>query len=210
MILDNTSYNTLDNTYNKYEHEILKRDIDGIFHKLSIEKPLQKYERYWIGISGSWRKTSIEIEHAVREAVREILSRNGGIVTGGALNVDFFATDEALKIDHYGIRVFLPVTLKRYAAHYRKRADEGVITHKQAETLISQLTKLKEANPDALIENLHNTEVNKDTYFERNTAVVNASDALIAFQVNESPGVEDTVVKTLEQGKPVLRFKYNI
>ncbi|MDP2631340.1 MAG: hypothetical protein Q8P30_01055 [Candidatus Uhrbacteria bacterium] len=85
-----------------------------------------------------------------------------------------------------------------------------MITHDQAEALIKQLTELKNANPDALIENPNNTEVNKDTYYERNTAVMNASDALAAFQVNDSEGVADTVAKALEQGKPVRRLKYNL
>lgn len=186
--------------------------IKNIFQKLAAKKSLRKGEHFWFGISGSWRKTNKEVEQAVRESVRKILSFNGGIVTGGALNVDFFATDEALRNDPAAekIRVYLPVTLGRYASHYRKRADEGVITHEQAKALIRQLTKLKNANPEALIENPDNIKVNKDTYFERNTAVMNASDALVAFQVNESEGVEDTVAKALDQGKPVLRTKYVI
>lgn len=196
---------------NEPDRDVLaETTIDGIFRKLATKKSLKEGERYWFGISGSWRKTSEDVEESVREAVREILSRDGGIVSGGALNVDFFATDEALKIDSAGIRVFLPVTLDRYAAHYRKRADKGVITHDQAEALVEQLTRLRDTNPDALIENPDNTEVNKDTYFERNTAVMNASDALAAFQVNESEGVADTVAKALEQGKPVRRVKYTV
>lgn len=189
---------------------LVETSIDDIFRKLTAKKSLKEGERYWFGISGSWRATNEEVEEAVRETVREIMSRGGGIVSGGALSVDFFATDEALKIDPTVIKVFLPVTLDRYAAHYRKRADEGVITHEQAEALIEQLTQLRDANPDALIANPDNTEVNRDTYFERNTAVMDASDALAAFQVNESEGVGDTVDKALKQGKPVRRLKYTI
>lgn len=183
-----------------------------IFEQLEAKKSLEKGERYWFGISGSWRKTSEEVEQAVRQAVREILDKGGGIVTGGALNVDFFATDEALRIDTSGnsIRVYLPVTLERYATHYRKRATEGVITPEQAEALIEQLTRLKDANPEALVEHPENTEVNQETYFERNTEVMKASDALVAFQVNDSAGVEDTVGKALRQDKPVRRLKYTI
>lgn len=186
--------------------------VDNIFNQLEAKKSLKEGEKYWFGISGSWRKTNEEVEEAVREAVREILSRNGGIVSGGAINVDFFATDEALKVDTTGnsIKVYLPVTLDKYAAHYRKRANEGVITSEQAKMLIDQLTKLKNANPEALIENPDNTEVNQETYFERNTEVMNASDALIAFQVNDSEGVEDTIGKALQQDKPVRRLKYTI
>ena len=186
--------------------------IKGIFRELTAKKFLQEEEHFWFGISGSWRKTNKEVEQAVREAVREVLSHNGCIVAGGALNVDFFATDEALRNNPTAekIRVYLPATLERYATHYRKRADEGVIAHTQAEAFITQLTKLRDANPEALIENPDNTVVNKDTYFKRNTAVMNASDALVAFQVNKSEGVEDIIIKALNQGKPVRRLKYTI
>lgn len=166
----------------------------------------------WTAITGSWRKTSSEVERDVRDAVREIIERGDGIVTGGALNVDWYATDEALKLNPEAtkIRVCLPVTLERYAAHYRKRADEGVITHEQAEQLIGQLIKLKTANPTALIEHQTNTVVDPTTYFERNTQVVNLSDEVLGFQVNDSGGVQDTVEKAHVQGKPVFVKKYVI
>jgi hypothetical protein len=166
----------------------------------------------WVGITGSWRKTNAEVESDVRTAVREIISRGDGIVTGGALNVDWFATDEALKVNPTAtqIKVCLPVTLERYAAHYRKRADEGVISHEQADQLIDQLTALKTTNPKALIEHPENTVVDMQTYYERNTQVVNLSDELLGFQVNDSGGVQDTLDKAIAQGKPVTLKKYTI
>lgn len=166
----------------------------------------------WTGITGSWRATSEEVERDVRTAVRNIIERGDGIVTGGALNVDWFATDEALKMNPTAtqIKVCLPVTLERYAAHYRKRADEGVITHEQAERLIEQLTKLKGANPAALIEHPTNTVVDKTTYFERNSQVVELSDEMLGFQVNDSEGVQDTIDKAREQGNPAEVKKYSI
>ncbi len=166
----------------------------------------------WIGITGSWRKTSGEVEQDVRSAVKEIIERGDGIVTGGALNVDWYATDEALELNPAAtqIKVCLPVTLERYAAHYRKRADEGVITHEQAERLIEQLTKLKAVNPTALIEHPTNTVVDPTTYFERNTQVVSLSDEILGFQVNDSGGVQDTVDKATQQGKPVQVKKYDL
>lgn len=166
----------------------------------------------WIAISGTWRKTSPEVEQDTRGAVRAIIERGDGIVTGGALNVDYQATDEALKLDPGAtrIKVFIPVTLERYAAHYRKRAQEGVITPEQAEALIAQLTQLKEANPEALIENLENTVVDQTTYFERITEIVKASDELLAFQVNNSEGVQDTINKARAQGKLVHLKSYEV
>ena len=51
----------------------------------------------WIAIAGSWRHTNFDIENQVREEVRSLLTRGNGLVSGGALGVDFFATDEALQ-----------------------------------------------------------------------------------------------------------------
>lgn len=166
----------------------------------------------WFGITGSWRKTSAEVEADVRSTVREIISAGDGIVTGGALNVDWFATDAALEANPTAtqIEVCIPVTLERYAAHYQKRADEGVITHEQAERLIEQLTRLKAANPAALIEHPTNTVVDQTTYFERNSLVVELSDAMVGFQVNGSAGVQDTIDKAAEQGKEVHLKQYTM
>jgi uncharacterized phage-like protein YoqJ len=164
----------------------------------------------WIAISGSWRANTKEIEGDVREAVREIVTRGDGIVTGGALGVDLFATDEVLLLDSKAehIQVFLPATLEIYATHYQQRADEGIITRAQAEELIAQLTRLKKTNRKALIEHSSNTVVDTAAYYERNTEVINHSDELLAFQVNDSKGTQDAIDKMLALGKPVKVRKY--
>ncbi|MFC1625969.1 hypothetical protein ACFL1Q_02935 [Patescibacteria group bacterium] len=166
----------------------------------------------WVGISGSWAITTKEVERDVRKVVRKVVEKGGGIVTGGALNVDSFATDEAIKIDPQckHLKIFLPATLKLYSAHYRKRAKEGVITEKQAEDLISQLEYVYEMNPKAIIENKINTIVDKTTYFERNSEVVKASDELFTFHVEESigGGTIDTAEKARKSGIPVRMFNY--
>jgi len=168
----------------------------------------------WIGISGSWAITSKEIEKDVRRVVRNIMKAGNGIVTGGALNVDSFATDEAIKIDPSckRLKIFLPTTLEIYSAHYRKRAKEGVITSKQAEDLVTQLTFVKKANPSCIIENEINKIVDKTTYFERNMEVVKTSDELYAFHVIESTGggTIDTIEKAKKLGIPVKRFDYKV
>ena len=166
----------------------------------------------WIAISGSWRKTNKEVEEGVRSFVRNVVGQGDGIVTGGALNVDYFATDEVLKLDFEAkhIKVFIPVTLELYSAHYRKRAKEGVITEKQAEMLIAQLEELKRRNPKALIENKKNTVVDKDTYYDRNSIIVENSNELAAFQVNNSEGVQDTMDKAKERGMKIYHRSYTI
>ncbi len=171
-----------------------------------------KVIKKWIGISGSWAITTSEVESDVRKVIREVIKTGGGIVTGGALNVDSFATDEVIRLDPMckRLKIFLPATLKLYSAHYRKRAKEGVITEKQAEDLIAQLEYVKNVNPKAIIENTENKIVEKATYFERNTKVVEASDELYAFHVEESMGggTLDTTQKARKKGIPVRAFNY--
>jgi|SRR3989338_1242389 len=165
----------------------------------------------WVAISGSWRNTNNNVEEDVRSAVREIVSRGDGVITGGALNVDYFATDEVLKIDSIGkcIKVFLPTTLELYAAHYRKRAREGVITLEQANALIKQLTELKLANTSALIEGSF-MEVTQEIYYERDQWVIDAADELLAFHVNNSRGVKDTMERAKKKGIPIKALVYSI
>ncbi|MFA5084246.1 MAG: hypothetical protein WC475_02600 [Candidatus Paceibacterota bacterium] len=173
----------------------------------------------WIGISGSWRKTNDEIENKLRQIVREIILRGDGIVSGGALGVDFIATEEALKHNPEAdrIKIFLPTTLEKYAEHYRKHSSSGDITSEQAENLIDQLIKLKQTNPGSLIENPDTNfteETKKAMYYERNSKVVEASDELIAFRVrteaSESMGTADAVEKAKSRGIPVKLFSYEI
>ena len=153
----------------------------------------------WIGISGSWRSTCPELERDLEREVTQLLDDGNGIVTGGALGVDYAAT--AISLEHYPdgshTKVILPTSLEVYTAHYLKRAKEGVITLEQAQKLIHQLETLN--NLGALTLGTY-TEVHKDTYYERNTQVVNASDELLAFQVNGSEGTQDTIDKARALG----------
>jgi SAM-dependent methyltransferase len=70
----------------------------------------------WIGISGTWRTTSKAVENDVRSAIREITSRGDGVITGGALGVDYFAVDEALKSysDAAKLKVVIPAFFDSY------------------------------------------------------------------------------------------------
>ncbi|PIS16704.1 MAG: hypothetical protein COT61_02535 [Candidatus Portnoybacteria bacterium CG09_land_8_20_14_0_10_44_13] len=170
----------------------------------------------WVGISGGWHRTNQKIEDDVRGIGRKIMERGDGIVSGGALGIDSIALDEAMKCNPGAdrIKIFLPATLDRYAKHYRKRAQEGVITTGQAEDLINQLTGLKGASPKALVENLENEVIDKENYYKRNSNVVAASDELIAFRIktelSEGMGTHDTVKKAEENGIPVKVYNYDL
>ncbi len=166
----------------------------------------------WIGITGSWRATNDQVEADVRKVVRSILNDGNGIVTGGALNVDWFAVDEALRHDKEGkhIKIILPNSLENYSSHYFKRAQEGVITSSQAKTLISQLERLHDINENALIQTKDGRDIDQETYYERNSKVVEVSDEMYAFQVNESAGTQDTINKARDKGIRVTVFSYTI
>jgi hypothetical protein len=163
----------------------------------------------WWAISGSWRLTNAEVERDVRDAVRSVINKGDGIVSGGALNVDYFATDEALTLCPSGtqIKIIIPTPLNVFAAHFRTRAGEGVITNEQAEVLIAQLTKVKAAG--SLIE-MNHAVCNQETYYDRNSAVIDAADCLLAFHVNGSGGVQDAVDKARARGMEVVLKSYNL
>ncbi len=152
----------------------------------------------------------------VRAVVSRLMGEGSGIVSGGALGVDFVATDEALRhdADAKRIKVFLPSTLARYAAHYRQRAAEGVITSEQAEALIAQLEEVCRRNPSALVENPAEPEINRDTYFARNAQIIAAADELVAFHViaDDTPGegTLDAVEKARSLGKPARVHSYDL
>lgn len=173
----------------------------------------------WFGIGGSWRKTNQEIDKKVRNIVCEIMTRKDGIVSGGALGIDFIVLDEALKADPRAerIKVFLPTTLKVYNGHYLKHALLKTITNEQARGLIDQLASLKKINPKVLVENLNTDfteKTKKQMYYERNTKIVNASDELIAFQIrskqSEGLGTADTIKKAKTKNIPVQLFRYDL
>ena len=170
----------------------------------------------WIGISGSWRKTNARIERDVRGIVKNIMKRGDGIISGGALGVDYIALDEALKHDKKArrIKIFLPSTIQRHAKHYIQRAGEKVITRKQAMNLIEQLSRLKKANPLAIHETKKVKTLNRKTYYARNTEVVKASKELMAFRVlteeSGSLGTLNTIRQAKKMAKPVRVFTYDL
>lgn len=50
----------------------------------------------WYAISGTWKITTPQVQEDVERVVREIISKGDGIVTGGALGVDYVATQIVL------------------------------------------------------------------------------------------------------------------
>ena len=99
----------------------------------------------WVGVSGSWRHAPPGLREAVSREVATALAAGKNVVTGGALGVDYWATETALGVGHGRVKVILPTSLTTYAAHYRQRAAEGVISARQAEDLVTQLEAVARA-----------------------------------------------------------------
>jgi len=165
----------------------------------------------WIAISGSWRHTPLKLIQDLTSEVLSIVNQGWGVVVGGALGVDYLATN--LVLNHSSpqkIKIFLPTSLKIYANHYRKRADEGVISHEKAQDLIVQLTQIQQISEESLIENNREQVVNQKTYFQRNTKIIESADELIAFWVNKSAGTLDTINKAKEKVIKVKLYEYEL
>ena len=165
----------------------------------------------WVAIVGSWRNVTNEIEQDVRRKTKEIIDLGMGIVTGGALGVDYLAIHEAIRLDMFAdrIKIILPTNLDTYEKHYRKRASEGIITNRQASQLIQQLRNIKSKNPKAVKE-LRYAAVNKSSYYRRNSKIIDVADKIIAFQVNKSEGTQDTIDKANTRKIPVELHEYSM
>jgi predicted Rossmann fold nucleotide-binding protein DprA/Smf involved in DNA uptake len=50
----------------------------------------------------------------------------------------------------------------------------------------------------------------KESYYSRNETIMNLSDKVFAFQINASPGTQNTVDIAKSQGKEVKLFTYNV
>lgn len=161
----------------------------------------------WVGVSGSWRYAPPGLPDAVCREVASALGAGKSIVTGGALGVDYWATERALSIDPARLKVILPTSLATYATHYRRRAAEGVISAQQANDLVRQLEAV--AHAGGLVEHPERPQVvDVTTYYRRNQDVVDVADELLVFQVNNSGGVQDTVDRARSKGIPVVVFAY--
>jgi hypothetical protein len=145
------------------------------------------------------------LREAVQQEVAAALAAGKSIVTGGALGTDYWATEVGLTADPARLKVILPTSLATYAAHYRRRATEGVISARQAQDLIGQLEAVARAG--GLVEHPERRQVvDTAAYYVRNQDVVDAADELLAFQVNASAGTQDTVDKARRKGIPVAVF----
>ena len=166
----------------------------------------------WILFTGTWKLTNKQVEDDVRSAVHDVISRGDGIVTGGATGVDYFAMDEAIKLDPTisHLKVIIPAILKSYIYDYYTNWLHEPITKNDIDNLDKILHKIKEVNRNALIE-MSNDIITQEHYNLRHDEEVKISDEVYAFQVNDSTGTQDTINKSAKSGLRIsLHKKYTI
>ena len=166
----------------------------------------------WILFTGTWRLTDSRIENDVRQATRDVLSRGDGIVTGGATGVDYFAMDEAFKIDPTcaNLKVIIPAHLESYVKDYYANWCHTPITTNDIAKLASLLEKIKAAAPEHLVEMPYDI-ITQEHYNLRHNEEVKISDEVYAFQVNKSTGTQDTIDKAKASGLAIsLHKEYTI
>lgn len=84
------------------------------------------------------------------------------------------------------------------------------VTTESINDLENLLQKIKDANPEALVE-MQNDIITQDHYDLRHDEEVKISDEVYAFQVNNSTGTQDTIDKAMKSGLPItLHKKYQI
>lgn len=162
------------------------------------------------GITGSRRYSLDNVRSDVVATVSEIMARGDAIVTGWALGVDQRALETALELDvsAKSILVIIPTPLDVFAQHYVRRAHEWVISPDDAYHLIGLLYALSSINPAAL-STMNFSVLHQDTYYARNTEIVNHADIIYWFWVNKSGGVADTLDKARKQGKATIVKEYS-
>lgn len=164
----------------------------------------------WIIFTGTWKLTNKEVETDVRQSVRDVYGEGNAIITGGALGVDWFCMDEALKVDEKVERllVIIPGTLEQYIHHFHNALDRGSISQEAFDALEVTLREVYRRNKKALLE-LPCEDITDEEYFNRDTEEVKRADAVYAFQVNNSRGTQDTIDKAVIAGLPIeLHKKY--
>ncbi len=166
----------------------------------------------WVLFTGTWRLADKAVEADVRSSVREVFGRGDAIVTGGATGVDYYAMDEAVKLEPSckRLRIILPTTIEGYILDSRNNWCQAPVTALDIDLLEALLNKIKEVNPASMLEMPHSN-ITQEHYYHRDTEEVKYADSVYAFQVNNSKGTQDTIDKAKAAGLPItLHKKYTI
>lgn len=161
----------------------------------------------WTLFTGSRAPVNLEVESDVRAAVREVIAKDGGVLTGGAAGVDYFAMSEVAALNSLDkLRILLPTKLEIFIEHYKEAERNGKIDKKVCDDLLQLLQQIYNKSPISFLE-MSFKQITLQEYFARDEEEVKYSDYVYAFQVNDSVGTGHTVKKAQEAGLPILVHK---
>ena len=107
--------------YLLHVNTIAGKSVRKDFEKFIDWMRVDRQNTLWIGISGSWRITNHEVIEDVTEVTRQIMNRGYGIITGGALGVDYLTTRVVLEEGdpENKLRIVLPLPKQLYTENFR-------------------------------------------------------------------------------------------
>jgi len=183
-------------------------------------------ERIAYAISGGWREEAWasertrrnkrkQIRKAAETTTRRILKDGDVINSGGALGIDQYVLNQVLEFGDVEsqVNIFLPVERWSYLEYMFGRSDMGgdsVITQNQAYEISEQLQEVMKLAPHAIHDKTKYRAVHPKSYAARNTALIESSDALYAFHVDDTEGVKDAIRKAKEIGIPISVNRYEV
>lgn len=163
----------------------------------------------WYCISGSWRRTNKAVKADVESTTNKILEENNGIILGGALGVDYIATQWILDKGNpeSQLQVFLPIELNEYCEHFFDSLEKYKISRDQADRITDQLLKVKRLAPQAIHDQTPFTQANQESYYARITQQIEACNGLYVYRVNNSAGTGFAIQEAQRLRKSVLDIK---
>lgn len=148
--------------------------------------------------------------HDVTQRVGWAIANGYSIVTGAALNVDYTAAGEVLRLcpSPSRLTVMLPTAESIFFAHIRAQAQANFMGMQVAEVeaVIDQIGKLRQWG--ANIVELPATVCDMQSYDDCHTAILGAATQLSAFVVDDSQGVLNGVKKAEARNMPVTLKRY--
>lgn len=214
------------------DEEFFREDTARQIDKFFLEGAAQTLENFigwwkdqlptnhWVGITGSWRTINQKVVDDVTEIVRYITSNGLGILTGGALGVDYIATETVLRENEDPktyLRIVLPINRIDYIRHFRNSNLNSRINVSQMRAIAEQIIYINRNLPEIIFDascfdenkflELINEKYREDCYSFRNNLVGYGCDGLIPFLVNESNGVKDAIRSASSMRKPIFYSK---
>ena len=209
--------------YLLHVNTIAGKSVRKDFEKFIDWMRVDRQNTLWIGISGSWRITNHEVIEDVTEVTRQIMNRGYGIITGGALGVDYLTTRVVLEEGdpENKLRIVLPLPKQLYTENFRVAERDNKIHPSQAHALINQIETIEKKYPKVLFDNIEVSHQDHDQflsslrlrerkYTDRNSLVSYACNGLVGFCVNDSDGVLNTLSSAKIMNKEFFLYPYDI